>query len=219
VPQKTLRAAAATSTLLLGLAAVWFVGLFASLEARLAELLVPESEMTLPAAPPVSREESDTAEVYSVVVREMFEGGVAGRRVVIASRPIAYRFPGVDEEMRRPRAGGETLRDFFRKSAADKKPFQPLPNLAASQVFLDQEDFWQIFRADPLGGWEVFYERYPNSRGYVGLSPVGFDDDGDEAFLYASRNCGFLCAEGWHVLLRKGPGGWSISEKESVWAS
>ncbi|HVF44277.1 MAG TPA: hypothetical protein VM936_14740 [Pyrinomonadaceae bacterium] len=218
MPQKTFRAAAITSTFLLGLAAVRLAGAAASLEARLADLLVPESEVTLPAAPPLSVEEYETREVYSEVVREMFGGRNAEAQVVIAPETLTVYVCGEGVRTRMDWAEDETLRDYdWKKGRAER--ISTLPRVAATQFFIERGEFADTFYAPDSGGWPLFYERYPRSAGYVDLSRVGFNKTYDEAFLYASRSCGYLCAEGWHVLLREGPGGWRIIKKELMWVA
>ena len=211
MPQKTFRAAAATSTFLLGFAAVWLVGVVASLEARLAELLVPESEITLPAAPLLTREESETREVYAEVVRDMFGGWNMNAQVVIAPETSNEYLCGPSARM--DGAEGATLRDYNCKRD-ETSTISTLPDIAATQLFLERAEFEETFYNSDSGDWAYFYERYPYSSGYITLSVVGFNGAGDEAFLFASRTCGYLCMDGWHVLLRKGPGGWRVIKKE-----
>ena len=218
MPHKTFRAAAATSTLLLGLAAVWLVGVAASLEARLAELLVPESEITLNAPPPAGLEELEAQEVYSEVVREMFGGWNMNAQVVIAPETLTVYVCGEGVRTRMDGAEDETLRDYDRKKDETKR-ISTLPRIAATQYFLERAEFEETFYNSVSGHWSFFYDRYPNSYGYINLSPVGFNSAGDEAFLFTSRSCGYLCAEGWNVLLRKAPGGWRIIRKELSWVS
>jgi hypothetical protein len=219
MPQKSFRAAAAAATFLLGLAAVWLSGALAPLETGLADWLVPDSEeVSVPAAPLVSREESDTAEVYSVVVREMFGGERAGGRVVLATETGVHRTCMSEGDARGLEVSAETLSDYCRSNKVSKR-IMPLPGLTAPQVFLAEEDYEAIFSDRNLDGWRTFHRRYPNSSGYIYLSSVGFNEAGDEAFLYASKTCGGLCGDGWHVVLRKGPGGWRIQDKEMLWVS
>ena len=210
---KSFRIASATSTFLLGLTFVWFVGVFASLEARLADLLVPESDITLPAPPLVGLEEPEAQEVYSEVVREMFGGWNVNAQVVIAPETITVHVCGEGVRTRVDGAEDETLRDYDWKKD-QRQRISTLPHIAATQFFLERAEFEETFYNSSSGHWTYFYERYPNSSGYINLSPVGFNGAGDEAFLFTSRTCGFLCEEGWHVLLRKGPGGWRIIRKD-----
>lgn len=213
MPQKTFRTAAAISTFLFGLAFVWLVGVFAALEVRLVDLLVPESEVTLVAPPLASIEESEAREVYSEVVRDMFGGRNMSAQVVIAPETLAVYVCGETPRTHMDGAGDETLRDYDRKRG-DWRRISRLPHIAAAQFFLERAEFEETFYNSASGHWTYFYERYPNSVGYINLSPVGFNSAGDEAFLFTSRTCGLLCEEGWHVLLRKVPGGWRIIRKE-----
>lgn len=213
MPQKTFRIAAATSTLLLGLAFVRLFGAAASLEARLAGLLVPEFEMTLPAPPILSAEEYETQEVYSEVVRDMFGGRYKNVQVVIDPETFPVFVCGGNARTRMDGAGEETLRDYDRKREQAKR-ISALPRVEASQFFVERNEFGETFHNPGSGGWSLFYERYPRSAGYINLSRVGLNETYDEAFLYASKSCGFLCAQGWDILLRKGPGGWRIIKKE-----
>lgn len=181
-------------------------------------MLVPESEITLPSAPLLTIEEFETQEVYSEVVREMFGGRYANTQVVIAPETITIYVCGSGVCTRMDGAQDETLRDYdLKKDQAER--ISTLPRVPAAQFFVERGEFDETFHAPGSGGWSLFYERYPRSAGYVDLSRVGFDETYDEAFLYASRSCGYLCAEGWHVLLRKGPGGWKIIKKELRWAA
>ena len=59
MPHKTFRAAAAATTFIVGLAVVWLSGIVPSLETRLADRLVPDSEVAVAPVPLVGREESD----------------------------------------------------------------------------------------------------------------------------------------------------------------
>jgi hypothetical protein len=210
--------AAALTTFLAGVAAVWLAVAFAALETKLADWLVPESSASVPAPPLVGREESDAQEVYATVLREMFGGGRADGRVVLAPSTADHRFNLFYDrpETSLPGVSAETLEDFSRKSYVES-PLAPLRSLAASQVFLERREFQKLF-ARYEDGWKTFYDRYPNSAGFIDLSAVGFDYAGGEALLYVSRSCGRVCGDAWHVLLRKGPEGWRVEMKELVWA-
>lgn len=56
--------------------------------------------------------------------------------------------------------------------------------------------------------WEEFYNRYPNSGGYIGLSAVGFNEDKTIAVVYVAHSCGQLCGGGRYHVLRKKDGKW-----------
>lgn len=217
MPHKTFRAAAAATTFIVGLAVVWLSGLLPSLETRLADWLVPDSGVMVTPARLITREESDTEEVYATVVREMFGGD--GPLVVISSEAGGDIQCGNNYETISAGIGAEaeTVSDYCRSKPS--KRLSKLPNVAAKQVLLDYEEYLKMFRGGDSGNWKYFYKKYPNSSGYITLSAVGFNRAGDEAMLDASKSCGWLCGEGWSILLRKGPDGWYIKKKLMSWVS
>lgn len=155
MPQKTFRAAAATSTFLLGFAVVRLVGVAASLEARLAELLVPESEITLPTPSLLGSEEFETQEVYSEVVRDMFRGRNTNAQVVIAPDILTVYVCGEGVRTRMEGAEDETLRDYDHKKDRRKR-ISTLPRVAATQFFLERAEFEETFYSSDSGHWSYF---------------------------------------------------------------
>jgi hypothetical protein len=58
------------------------------------------------------------------------------------------------------------------------------------------------------GGWNGFYNRYPNSGGWIELSAVGFNPSKTIAVVYAGHSCGGLCGGGMFHILQKVDGKW-----------
>lgn len=67
--------------------------------------------------------------------------------------------------------------------------------------------------------WEHFYKRFPDSPGLIRLSRVGFDRKAKQALVYVGRGCGFLCGDGYLVLLAEHSGTWTIVGKYLCWVS
>jgi hypothetical protein len=61
---------------------------------------------------------------------------------------------------------------------------------------------------DPSLGWTGFYNRYPDSGGFMTVSAVGFDASRTRAMVYMAISCGGLCGNGEHHLLGKAGGLW-----------
>ncbi len=59
-----------------------------------------------------------------------------------------------------------------------------------------------------VGGWQAFYNRYPNSGGWIELSAVGFNADKTVAVVYTAHHCGMLCGSGEFKVLEKKEGKW-----------
>jgi hypothetical protein len=67
--------------------------------------------------------------------------------------------------------------------------------------------------------WAKFYEKYPLASALVTVSNIGFNDQHDQALVYLSRGCGYLCGSGGYVLLQKVNGKWEIRDQGGVWIS
>jgi len=58
-------------------------------------------------------------------------------------------------------------------------------------------------------GWGGFREVFPESRGYIILSGVGFNADRTLALVYVEHRCGGLCAAARYYILEKRKGHWA----------
>lgn len=59
-----------------------------------------------------------------------------------------------------------------------------------------------------VGRWRDFYKRYPNSGGFIILSPVGFNKAKTLAVVYTGSSCSELCGLWRFHLLEKVNGKW-----------
>lgn len=80
-----------------------------------------------------------------------------------------------------------------------------------------------IFQTEGVGGWKQFYERHPDSGGWIELSAVGFNPLKTIAVVYAGHFCGGLCGGGTFHVLQKVDGKWIPLRlkggKSCAWAS
>lgn len=68
-------------------------------------------------------------------------------------------------------------------------------------------------------GWEKFYKEFPKSAGFWTFSRPGYNLAGNEALLYVSHSCGYLCGTGHLYLLSKEGGQWSVKNRLMLWIS
>lgn len=68
-------------------------------------------------------------------------------------------------------------------------------------------------------GWFEFYNKYPDSPGYIGLSRVGFNTDHTYAIVYFSLLVASLIGHGYLILLSKEKGKWSVKKRAMLWIS
>lgn len=57
-------------------------------------------------------------------------------------------------------------------------------------------------------GWQEFYQRYPDSGGFIVMSPIGFNQAKTLAAVYTGSACGATCGSWRFHLLEKVDGKW-----------
>lgn len=88
--------------------------------------------------------------------------------------------------------------------------------LSVKYVFTDEFEF----NKDKDAAWIAsFFEKYPDARGIIQLSKIGFNKDRTEAFVFAEFICSPLCSGGNNILLEKNSGVWKVKEKFEGWKS
>jgi hypothetical protein len=76
------------------------------------------------------------------------------------------------------------------------------------------EKSYEVVSSDAIGvllqdgGWDSFYNRYPDSGGYIIMSAVGFNKERTRAIVYMGSSCGVLCGSWRFHLLEKIDGDW-----------
>jgi len=66
-----------------------------------------------------------------------------------------------------------------------------------------------FFKERGVDGWQHFYGRYPDSGGFMIVSPVGFNKAKTLAVLYTGSECGMVCGEWRFHLLEKVNNKWN----------
>lgn len=105
--------------------------------------------------------------------------------------------------------------DDFKAQNARARFVAPDRDLHRSYVVVARKDLLAYFTKGG-GRWPAFYERYPDSGGYVELSAVGFDDRKTRAMVYVAHACGDLCGHGSYRLLEKVAGKWADAHVAGV---
>jgi hypothetical protein len=80
-------------------------------------------------------------------------------------------------------------------------------DFAKPYTLVDSSTIDRLFRHGSEG-WDSFYKRYPESGGYLTLSPVGFNKDKTQAIVYIASSCGSLCGRWGFHLLERVQGNW-----------
>jgi hypothetical protein len=127
----------------------------------------------LPSGPPMKAEWAEVLANY--------EAENARVRHLLPDRPLGYPYVLVPRE--------EIMAIFERRSPDPEKPDEaPLRHRTPAHI---------------QGPWKTFYERYPDSGGYLVFSAVGFNEGKTRALVYIGHHCGNLCGGGTHHFLQK----------------
>jgi hypothetical protein len=162
----------------------------------------------------VSQEEY---EIYSTVIKQYYLRPDT-KLIMIEERTFRYDF-AVDEEPWREKKKGVIID----ASAADdyelKNGQQWLLNkdsfkLTVKAALITDNDLKAIFHGK-WGDleWINYYRRFPDSRGFVMLSRIGFNTERTQGLMYVGSRCGPGCGDRYFLLLQKENGSW-ITKKE-----
>lgn len=68
-------------------------------------------------------------------------------------------------------------------------------------------------------GWQEFYKNHPKAGGFWTFSRPGYNAAHDEALLYVTHSCGWLCGTGHLYLLAMEDGHWKVKNRLFLWIS
>jgi len=112
--------------------------------------------------------------------------------------------------------GADLCEDFAKKNQSSYKLENKFSIPYSSVIVISAEELKEAFSER---GWFGFYKKYPDSRGTISLSRVGFNAEHTRAFLCWHYHCGGLCGRGVLVLLFKEDGQWKIKRVQGTWKS
>ena len=109
----------------------------------------------------------------------------------------------------------ETIEDYRIKNN-ESHQLKDNFSLKVKHVLVQREELEQFLKE---GRWEEFYKKYPDSRGFISFSRVGFNREMNEALVYFEHWCGGLCGSGIYLQLKKEDEGWRVFKVERAWIS
>ena len=98
----------------------------------------------------------------------------------------------------------------FKERNQQPYPLEPVLDFGLEYQLLTQEEVDNLRPLDEASGWELFYEKYPNSVGFIYLSRVGFSADFSQALVYMSQYHYDQPIRGGYYLMTRQDGGWVI---------
>ncbi|MFC2043263.1 hypothetical protein ACFLUA_03840 [Chloroflexota bacterium] len=99
----------------------------------------------------------------------------------------------------------------FKERNQQPYPLKPVLDFGLDYQLLTQEEVDELRILDEASGWELLYEKYPKSYGFVYLSRVGFNADFSQALVYISASHYERPIEGGYYLMIRKDGRWEIN--------
>jgi hypothetical protein len=155
--------------------------------------------------------------VYSVLINQSTGDENINRPLIIVDQPSPWvgfidseRDSFYDELLKStPALMAETVNDLKAKNK-EHHQFTRRFDIKRRYILVSEKEIDEIFGKNGVGGWEKFYQKYPDSRGFSNFSRVGFNDKKTQALVYQGHSCGGLCGGGSYMLLVKTNGIWTI---------
>jgi hypothetical protein len=198
-----------------------------SVSLALAPLQAPVSQ---PPKKPEPYLDTDAYAVYSALLPQEWTWRDAHAKRLVIVQETAGSFFGErfqdlcikgDEEFQKEY--GSLLENFIQANQSARmlvrgflidKPYELVPRARIDAYFGKQGP----------AGWKAFYADYPDSKGFIWVSAVGFNKDKTLALVLMSHSCGGLCGGGTYHFLEKKDGKWTRAQLKGkpgscAWAS
>jgi hypothetical protein len=115
----------------------------------------------------------------------------------------------------------ETRRDFEARGRGhcQLKENWGDPSLYSSFENKEYQELFDEKNSKPHDGWKDFYAKHPKAGGIWSFSRPGYNNRKDEAVLYVTHSCGWLCGTGHLYLLTKENDQWKVKNRLFLWIS
>jgi hypothetical protein len=182
--------------------------------------MVAHSGQPQPASPRAI-EDPEAYAVYASLIPEEWPVRAAGAKRLVVRRETASYDQCLPQPSALP-AEWQPVLDSFKTENARVRIILPERQLGRPYIVVPTEQIMSMFENRPLGDWEEFYDRYPDSGGFMEMSAVGFDGSKTHALVYIAHHCGGTCGGGTHHFLEKVDGVWrtaKVSMTQCIWIS
>lgn len=192
----------------------WIVGLFL-ISTALGSVSVSATRVQSGSDAGVSDEEY---EIYSSVIKQIYVQPNT-KQLIVEERTFRYDFGSENDEPWRDKRKGLTIDESAVEDYETKNSRQWLLNKASFKLpvktnLITDLDLKAIFHGN-WGDleWINYYRRFPDSRGFVMLSRIGFNTQHTQALLYVGSRCGPRCGDIHFLLLEKANGTWTTKKE------
>ncbi len=160
-----------------------------------------------------------SAEEFAIYAALLHLGEGQGMRVIQDRTDTAFisgehSITYIQEQL--PQVDPETIADLQAKNQESYALQDLFPPEVEGVVFISREEVDAFFED---GGWDAFYEKYPQANGIIEVSRVGFNSAGDEALVYVGNQHDYLAGAGFLVWMEKVDRQWVEKERIMLWIS
>jgi hypothetical protein len=104
----------------------------------------------------------------------------------------------------------ETLDDFLSRNKTNRWLTRKF-DLKVDYVLVDFEEIKRLISfSNPFDDWKHFFKQYPAAHSFIHFSRVGFDQQMNQALVYAGWRCPGLCGQWEFILLEKSNNVWRV---------
>jgi hypothetical protein len=164
---------------------------------------------------------ADEYDVYSALIQSVYIDATQPKQIIISSvdtrQTTSFGLAAPAIKSFWPDLDDDILGDFKAKnksSSALERAF----TLSVPYALMSEQELASIFSSSATG-WDRFYAKYPDAKGFIALSRVGFNQAKDTAVLYTEYQRGLTAGEGDVVLMKKTDGRWTVEENSMFWQS
>lgn len=100
----------------------------------------------------------------------------------------------------------------FKERNQQPLQIEPSLELGVKYQLLSQEQIDELYPQDEASGWKLFYQKYPDTVGFLYLSRAGFNADLSQALVCIARYHYVQPLLGGCYLLTRQDGGWMVGE-------
>jgi hypothetical protein len=156
-------------------------------------------------------------EIYSSIIKQYYLRPDT-KLIMIEERTFRYDFAVDEEPWREKKKGviidGSAADDYELKNGQQWLLNKDAFKLPVKAALITDHDLKAIFHGK-WGDleWINYYRRFPDSRGFVMFSRIGFNAQRTQGLMYVGSRCGPRCGDRYFLLLEKTNGAWSIKKE------
>jgi hypothetical protein len=164
---------------------------------------------------------ADEYDVYSVLIQSVYIDASQPKQIVVSTvnphQKSSFAEAAHAIKSFWPDLGDDVVGDFKAKNTSSST-LERTFTLSVPYTLMSEQEVASIF-SSAATGWDKFYAKYPDARGFLALSRVGFNQAKDTAVLYTEYQSGATAGEGDVVLMKKTDGRWTVEDNSMFWQS